>query len=472
MPSADGLTAYVANFAANTRFEDIPPDVMRLGKKAILDVLGPALAGSVSHTSEIMRRYLQRQHATGEASVLGTDMRLPARFAALANGLSMHVDDFDDTLQGAPGKYAGIHPTTPMLAALLAASETDEGGDRSGRALLTAFHIGVEIACKLYDATTPAHVLNGFHSTGSVAGIAAAIAVARLRGASVDTIRTAIGISASQAAGLSSNFGTMTKSLHAGRSAETALMAADLAADGFTATQTILETPRGYFHAYGDGWERERIEGHLGSPWSFVDRGIWLKPWPTGSLSHPAMTLFLDLARNNNINPENVTRIRLRTSRNIYDLLQHHRPKTELQAKFSLEFCIAAMIQHRALRLQDFTDEFVASAALQRLIEKVEYSPFTDAEMQASGYTIVTTLGEIDCADGTTLSDRRDYGKGSKANPMTDEEVGTKFLDCADFCHWPKDKAQRAVQLINTLEQVSDVRELIRCLTNGATPSR
>jgi 2-methylcitrate dehydratase PrpD len=468
MASSDGLTAYVANFGANTRFEDIPPDVMHLGKKAILDVLGPALAGSASHTSDIMRRYLTRQHATGDASVLGTSMRLPARFAALANGLSMHVDDFDDTLQGAPGKFAGIHPTTPMLAALLAAAETDEGGDRSGRALLTAFHVGVEIACKLYDATTSAHVLNGFHSTGSVAGIAAAVAVARLRGATAETMRTIIGISASQAAGLSSNFGTMTKSLHAGRSAETALMAADLAADGFTAIQNILETPRGYFHAYGDGWERERIEGHLGAPWSFVDRGIWLKPWPTGSLSHPAMTLFLDLAQKHDIDPDKVTRIRLRTSQNIYDLLQHHRPKTELEAKFSLEFCIAAMIQHRKLRLQDFTDAFVATPALQRLIEKIEYTPFTDAEMQAKGYTIVTTFGEIDLADGSTLADRRDYGKGSKSNPMTDTEVAAKFMDCAEFCHWPADKAKRVVEMVHSLEDLRDIRELTACLTGAS----
>jgi 2-methylcitrate dehydratase PrpD len=463
-----GLTAYVANFGANTRFEDIPPDVMLLGKKAILDVLGPALAGSASHASDIMRRYLLRQHATGEASVLGTDMRLPARFAALANGLSMHVDDFDDTLQGAVGKFGGIHPTTPTFAALLAAAETDEGGDRSGRALLTAFHVGVEIACKLYDATASAHVLNGFHTTGSVAGIAAAVAVARLRGASAETMRTIIGISASQAAGLSSNFGTMTKSLHAGRSAETALMAADLAADGFTAVQNILETPRGYFHAYGDGWERERIEARLGSPWSFVDRGIWLKPWPTGSLSHPAMTLFLDLAHKHNIDPENVTRIRLQTSQNIYDLLRHHRPKTELEAKFSLEFCIAAMIQHRKLRLQDFNDAFVADAALQRLIEKIEYTPYTDAQMQAHGYTIVTTLGEVDCADGSTFTDRRDYGRGSQFNPMSDAEVAAKFLDCAEFCHWPTEKARRVVELVHSLENVRDIRELTTCLTSGS----
>jgi 2-methylcitrate dehydratase PrpD len=468
MGSNPGLTEYISDFVGRTKFEDIPAEVMHLGKKSILDVLGPALAGAASETSEILHRYLHRLNVPGGATVLGTNLRLGARFAALANGTAMHADDYDDTMQAATGKFEGIHPTAPVLAAVLAAAETDAGSDRSGRALLTAFHVGVETSCKVFDATAPAHIVNGFHSTGSCSLLGASMAVGRLRGADITTLRTMLGMAASQASGISENFGTMTKPFHAGRSAETALMVADLVGDGFTASRSALEARRGYFQAYGGGWERERIEGRMGQPWSFVDRGVSLKPWPTGSLSHPAMTLFLDLVETHDIKAENVARITLRTSENIHNALKHHRPNTELEGKFSLEFCIASIILNRRLRLQDCTDAYVQNDEIQQLIEIVDYTTFSEPDARAAGYTIVTTFGEIICKDGRVLSSRRDYGKGAKSNPMTDAEVEAKFMDCAAFRNWPDAKARRLIDLVNGLEDVPDIGVLTACLSSRA----
>jgi 2-methylcitrate dehydratase PrpD len=463
-----GVTEYIADFVTTVQFDAIPADVMHLGKKSILDVLGPALAGSISETSEILHRYLHRLNVQGEATVLGTDLRLGARFAALANGTAMHADDYDDTLQAATGKFEGIHPTAPVLSALLAAAETDRDADRSGRALLTAFHAGVETSCKVFDATAPVHIVNGFHSTGSVSVLGASMAVGKLRGADTMTLRTILGMAASQAAGLSENFGTMVKPFHAGRSAETALMVGDLVADGFTASRVALESRRGYFQAYGGGWERERIEGRIGNPWSFVDRGVSLKAWPTGSLSHPAMTLFLDLVQANDVKAEDVARITLQTSESIHNALKHHRPKTELEGKFSLEFCIASIILNRRLGLRDFTDAYVQQEDIQRLINMVDYTTFTEPTARAEGYSIVTTLGEIHLKDGRVLSSRRDFGKGAKIDPMSDAEVEDKFMDCAGFAKWPHAKARQAIELIKGLENVPDIRALTACLASGA----
>lgn len=461
--SAPGLTGEIAEFAAGTRFDDIPGDVMALGKKAILDVLGPALAGAASHTSATLRGYLAGVASPGAATVLGTGLRLNARFAALANGTSMHADDYDDTMQAATGKFEGIHPTNPVLAATLADAES-AAAPVSGRSLLTAFHVGVEVACKIFDATAPQHILGGFHSTGSCAGLGASVGVARLRGLDAGRMRVILGIAASQAAGLSENFGTMTKPFHAGRSAETALMATDLAALGFTASTDIMEARRGFFQAYGGGWERERIEGRLGHPWSFVDRGIWLKMWPTGSLAHPAMTLFTELVQQNDLHAADIARVRIRTSQSIHNALKHHRPKTELEGKFSLEFCIASILLQRRLRLQECTDAYVSGPDIQSLIERIDYTTFDEAERAREGYTIVTSFGEIDTVDGRTLKGRRDYGKGSKADPMTDGEVEAKFRDCAAFCDWPGDKTDKVVTLVRRLEELADIRELTSCL--------
>jgi 2-methylcitrate dehydratase PrpD len=455
------LTAYAAEFVAGTTWEDIPAEVMHLGKKSILDVLGCAVSGSIAPASDILRRYYApfRLAADG-ATVIGTGLRLPARFAALVNGTAMHVDDFDDTQQAATGKFQGIHPTTPVFAALLAEAETSGA---SGRDVLVAYHVGAELACKLFDATAPAHILGGFHSTGTCGILGSAAAIARLKRFDQGVIETTLGIAASQAAGLSENFGTMTKPFHAGRSAENGILSADLAALGFTASQTILEAPRGFFSALGGGYERERIEDHLGAPWAFVDRGIWLKPWPTGSLGHPGMTLMQDLVEKHDIRPQDVAAIKVTTSENIYRTLLHHRPTTELEAKFSLEFGLAALLLKRRLPLAFFTDEFVREPALQALIALVDYRTFSEAEARAAGYMIVTTLIDIELKDGRRFSGQLDYGKGSLTNPMSDAEVEAKFLDCAAFAGWPEDKASKVADIVWNLER-ANIPALARCL--------
>lgn len=463
--SDTSLTATVAEFAVATSFDGISADVMHFGKKSILDALGPAIVGSHTPTGKVLQAYLANLGFVRKgATVIGTDLRLPPRFAALANGTATHADDYDDTMQAATGKFQGIHPTAPVLSALLAQGEASRKGIRTGRDFLTAFHAGVEIACKLFDATAPEHILNGFHSTGTCGLLGAAAAVAAFEGGTAETVRTTLGIAASAAAGLQENFGTMAKPFHAGRSAEGAIMASDLALSGFTASSIILEAPRGFFQAYGGGWERERILGRLGNPWSFVDRGIWLKPWPTGSLGHPAMTLFLDLVTRHDIDAGKVRRIMVRTSENIHRTLLHHRPKTELEAKFSLEFCIAALVLDRRLGLRDFHDAYVESEAIQALIERIDYQRFSEAEARAQGFTIVTTFGEIELEDGTAFTGRRDYGKGSLADPMSDAEVKAKFMDCCAYSGWPVDKAERIVALVTGLEDLADVRELASAL--------
>ncbi len=466
--TSDRLTDLVAEFSASCVFDDIPVDVMHLGKKSILDGLGPALCGAKTEGPRMLREYLSRSRAVAAgvptATVFGCPDRLAVADAALANGMAMHADDYDDTMQAATGKFQGIHPTAPVFSAVMAVAET---GAYSGKELLTAYHVGVEIACKLFDATAPEHILNGYHATGTCGLLGAAVAVARLKGLDADTTRTALGIAASHSGGLQENFGTMTKPYHAGRSARDGIAAAELAEMGFTASQAILEAPRGFFMSHGGGWEAERIVDRIGAPWSFVDRGIWLKPWPTGSLSHPAMTLMRKFVVENDLKLEDVASIRLRTSENIHKTLLHHHPKTELEAKFSLEFVTAALLVERDLGLAHFTDEFVRSSAVQRAVGLVDYETFDEAHARAEGYTIVTSFVEIALNDERVLSGRLDYGKGSKANPMSDDEVEAKFRDCATFAGVDGERAEAICQAIWQLEDFPDARSLSRLLAYG-----
>ncbi|MEX2451517.1 MAG: MmgE/PrpD family protein [Rhodospirillales bacterium] len=461
MTGKDSLTKHVAEFTAETGFDDIPADVHELGKKNMLDGIAAGMAGSAAPALAILRDYLTGLGCPGTATVFGSPLTLAPRFAALANGTAIHVDDFDDTMQAEVGRFQGIHPTGPVTAALLAVGA---GAHRSGRDILTAYQVGVEVACKTFEATHVNHILNGFHSTGTCGMLGAAAAVANLYGVDTENTRQAIGIAAAQACGLQANFGTMMKSYHVGRSAECGILSADLAVKGFTASPISLESDRGFFQAQGGGLEEHRIRGKLGNPWSFADRGIWIKPWPTGSLAHAAMTLMVELVEKHDLSLENVERIAAKTSDNIHHTLLHHHPKTELEAKFSLEFCLAALLVNRKLTLSDFSDEFVLRPDIQEAIAKIEYNTFSQAESREKGYGIITAFIDIDLKDGRRISERRDFGKGSKANPMSLAEVSEKFRDCAAFAGWPKGKTETAIELVSTLEDVPDIAALTAAL--------
>ncbi|HSD51723.1 MAG TPA: MmgE/PrpD family protein [Candidatus Methylomirabilis sp.] len=465
------LTAYVADFIASTRYTNLPAEVLQLGKKSILDGLGLALAGSVAKSGKLLRRHLQGLACSGGgSSIIGTPMRVPARFAAFANGTAIHADDYDDTqLAVAKDRVYGLltHPTAPALPAVLAVAERDH---RSGKDLLTAYHVGVEVECKIAEAMNPRHYQHGFHSTATIGTFGAAAGLAKLLGMPSADAAVALGIAGSLSAGLRENFGTMMKPFHAGRAAESGVIAAEFAALGFTATPHILEAPRGFFRAAGGGHDEAAIRGKLGNPWTFMDPGVSIKPHPSGSLTHPGMTMMLALIRQHNIRPEQVAQVKVGTNQNMPNALIHHRPKTELQAKFSMEFCMAILLLERKAGLAEFTDAVVNRPDVQAMIQKVDFGVHPEAE--AAGYDKMTTIIEIALTDGKKISGRADFGKGSPANPMSYEEVADKFRECAGFSRWPKDKVDRVIEMVKGLEGLPDVRKLTALLSRGATEGR
>jgi 2-methylcitrate dehydratase PrpD len=465
------LTAYVAGFIVSTRYGDLPADVVRVGKKSILDGLGLALAGSVAKSGKLLRRHLQGLGCSGGASsIIGTPMRVPPRFAAFANGTAIHADDYDDTqLAVAKDRVYGLltHPTAPALPAVLAVAERDR---RSGKDLLTAYHVGVEVECKIAEAINPRHYQHGFHSTATIGTFGAAAGLANLLKLPAEGAGVALGIAGSLSAGLRENFGTMMKPFHAGRAAESGVLAAEFASLGFTATPHILEAPRGFFHAAGGGYEEGAIRGKLGNPWTFMNPGVSIKPHPSGSLTHPGMTLMLSLIKQHNIRPDQVQTVKVGTNQNMPNALIHHRPKTELQAKFSMEFCMAILLLERKAGLAEFTDEVVNRPDVQAMIQKVDFGVHPEAE--AAGYDKMTTILEIALTDGRKISGRADFGKGSPANPMSYEEVADKFRECAGFSRWPKDQAERVIELVKALEELRDVRELSMLLSRQSAGGR
>jgi 2-methylcitrate dehydratase PrpD len=463
----EGLTRYVSEFICNTRLQDLPADVVALGKKSILDGLGLALSGGASHCGQLVRRHLADLNlGAGPATVIGTDLKLAPRFAAFANGVGIHADDYDDTqLAVAADRVYGLltHPTAPALPAALAMAETTGA---TGAAAMLAYHLGVEVECKIAEAINPRHYQTGFHSTATCGTFAAAAAAARLLGLDVDATARALSIAGSQSAGLRENFGTMTKPFHAGRSSESGVAAAQFASYGWTATDRILEAPRGFFSAAGGGYDAGAIAGRLGAPWTIADPGVSIKPHPSGSLTHPGMTEMLRLIRANDIRARDVVRVRVGTNHNMPNALIHHRPNDELQAKFSMEFCMAILLLEGRAGLAEFTDEVVRRPDVKAMIEKVDF--VVDADAEAAGYHKMTTIIDIELAGGRKVSGRADFGKGSPADPMSYDQVADKFRENAEFARFPKAQAESVVALVRDLETLPTITRLTSVLARTA----
>lgn len=454
-----GLTKYVAEFVRSAKFADLPADVIDLGKKSILDGLGLALAGSRAENGRLFRGYMAGLGLPDRgATVMGTKSKLPPRFAAFANGLAMHVEDFDDT-QLAVGKDRTygllVHPTAPVLPAALALAEN---AATSAKDFLVAYHLGVEVECKIAEAIAPRHYEDGFHSTGTCGVFGGTTACAKLRNFDESQISRAFGVAASQACGLRENFGTMMKSFHAGHAAEVGVFSTDLAALGWTGAEQILEADRGFFHAFGGSYDPAAIFHKLGQPWTFATPGVSIKPYPCGSLTHPGMTEMQRLIRTEKIKAADVEMVEVGTNHNMLNTLIHHHPKNNLQAKFSMEFCIVILLIDGKAGLGEFTDAVINRPDVQQMIDRVRF--YTDPEAEEAGYDKMTTIIKIHLKDGRLIAGRADFGKGSPANPMSYDEVAEKFHGCADFAHWPVASANKIVQLVRNLEDVADMRTL------------
>ena len=455
------VTKTVAEFIVHTPSTDIPERVRRLATRSILDGIGLAFAGSAAESGRLVRGYLDGLACAGEATIIGATRTVAPRFAAFANGIAIHADDYDDTqLATKPDRVYGLltHPTAPVLPAVLADAESRGA---TGADVLDAYLVGTEVEMKVSEAIAPRHYQEGFHSTGTVGTIGAAAALARLRRADAGATARILGIAASTSAGLRENFGTMTKPFHAGRAAENGIVAADLALLGWTAAENVLEARRGFFQAAGGGYDPDPIAA-LGRPWSFERPGVSIKPHPSGSLTHPGMGVMARLIAEHDLRADQVRRVRVGTNRNMPNALIHHRPRTELNAKFSMEFCMAILLIERRAGLAQFTDEVVRRADVQALIERVDFGVHPDAE--AAGYEKMTTIVEVELADGRVVRGRADFGKGSPADPMTDGELEDKFLDCALWAGIARADAEGIADRIWHIDAVADIRELTRRL--------
>jgi 2-methylcitrate dehydratase PrpD len=463
--AATSTTEAVVDFIDNARLENMPADVIAMAKRCIVDSLGVVLAGSTTAGSRILAEYHADGSAPPDATVFTrTPFRTNAAVAALLNGASGHALDFDDTqLSTTADRIFGLltHPTVPPLVATLAVAERD---GVSGRRLLEAFLTGFEVECKIAEAIHPDHYKKGFHSSGTVGTFGAAAAVTKLLGLSRTAMPHALAIAASMASGIRVNFGSMTKPLHVGRAAYNGVVAAELAARGFTGGGDALDPPWGFLQVFshGQGFDRSRIAGVLGTPYAIVQPGVSIKPYPCGVLGHPIMDAMKRLVVAHDIRPEQVRTIRVRAGSNILNPLRYAIARTELEAKFCPAFMVSSILLQRKAGIHEFTDEFVRSEPVQQMMARVER--VLDPEIEALGFDKIRARVEVTLHTGETLAEDADERyRGGPDNPFTRADLEEKFAECAGLV-LPAERIREVLRLVDCLDELPNVRSLCRAL--------
>ncbi len=459
-------TRAVIDFILETNIGDFPERLLSEGRRCVLDGTGVILAGSTDHCSRIVQDQIATQGGHAEATIFGLPHTgAPASLAARANGTAGHAMDFDDTqLSNAPDRIFGLltHPTVAPLSAGYAMAERVGA---TGAEFLEAFLIGFEVECKIAEAIDPRHYREGFHSTATIGTLGACATAARLAGLEADDLAMALGIAASLSSGIRLGFGTMTKPLHAGRAAENGIVAVDLAARGFTAGNDALEAPWGFFRVFGGGFEPERLVGALGAPYTLLNPGVSVKPFPSGSLGHPSMAAMLELVTDHDLAPDDVAGITFRAGHNILKPLRYPVPTNELEAKFCIPFVLSSIVLRRRAGIREFHDDFVLSGEVADMMRRVTVQ--FDEEIDARGYDRMRSAIDVRLRDGTELHTQADTYPGGPERPLTRDELHAKFRDCASLV---MDDAgiDAALGKLERVDELGHIGELVGALAVDA----
>ena len=417
------LTIDLGKFIAGIRYGDIPGDAIPLIKIAFVDCIGVMIAGAHEDGLRLLESALTL--APGGASILFSNRRASGPDAALINGTAAHVLDFDDFAR------LGGHPSAVLVPTILADAEILGA---SGEQMLCAYAAGFETWFELVRREPGTHHDKGWHPTGVFGAIAAAAACASLRRLDAGRAAHAIALAASQSAGVIANFGTMTKSLHAGNAARSGVVSAALAESGFTAASDALENRAGLLAAVSPVGNVDRESAsQAGIVWQLLSNRLSIKKYPVCFAAHRALDGMLDLVHARNLDAGNVLRIQVYLSRrNATVVLRNHAPQTALEAKFSMEFAMACAVIARRAGLRELTEEFVRRADVQALMKRVVLIPMGEdqADPLQPGFSaydrvvVETVRGEVlDSGPVTAV-------RGGPDSPLPAEELWAKFEDC------------------------------------------
>ena len=421
-PGAIGLVQPVsrnlARFVAEARWEHLPPATVAATELAVLDWFGSALAGAHEPPARFAREVAAGFGRSAEATVFPNG-RASAAAAALANGVAGHILELDDIHKGST-----VHGAAPIVPATLAVAEREQAG---GRAFLLAVALGYEAALRVGEAVNPSHY-RFFHPTGTAATFGAAAAAGSLLGLDADRMLDGFGTAGTTAAGLweFNADGAMSKALHPGKAAFNGVLAADLAARGFTGASRILEGERGFFAAMSDGADPSRITDGLGERWKVEENGYKLH----ACCGHTHTAIDAALALRPEIgDPEAITEIRVSTYGPGWEIVKEANPRTPYAAKFSLAYVVATALVEGRVGLEQFSpDRFGAEGVVEPRIAALlpKVGETVEPALTAAYPAAWPARLAISLADGRTLEAAADYPRGHPEAPAPVAELEAK----------------------------------------------
>jgi 2-methylcitrate dehydratase PrpD len=446
------VTQLVARFACDYDLSDPPAQVFEHATRAVLDTVGVTIAARLEPSFTILARTFSQGTCTGDATVLATRTRTQPAQAALLNGTAGHALDFDDVADEIKG-----HPSVVLVPALMAVAEANSN---TGRELLEAYVVGFEVACALARGLpVEGHYARGWHATATIGVIAAACGAGRLLRLDEVRMRHALGIAASMASGSRQNFGSMTKPLHAGMAARDALMAAQLAASGFTADPDQLEGPLGYFALYGAEPDPDAVAIALAGPRVLAEHGLNAKKYACCYEAHRAADAALTLYERG-VRADAVRSIAVTVQPGGRQAVIHHRPTTGLQGKFSAEYVVAACLLDGRMTLSTFTDGAVQRPEAQALLQRVVVHEAAEPPFGPASFEHAYAAVDVTLADGSRERERCDVPRGHALLPLSDAELDAKFRDCVEFAESDWD-AQDLLQRLRMLGQTSRFADVL-----------
>jgi 2-methylcitrate dehydratase PrpD len=409
-----GVTSRLVTWAEQVSYDDLPESVVHAARRAVVDSLGVTLGGSTNETVAILLDHLDEIGGPPRATLAGYARRTDVVNATLINGVMAHVLDFDDTLL--PTR---IHASAPLLPALLAVGE---GAATQHRDLLAGFAVGLELQARLALAMYPDYADRGWHGTGLVGPVAVAVAVGRLLGLSHEQTAHAVGLGATQGAGITAVFGSMAKSLNLGRAGASGVQCALLAQRGFTSNPRALDPAAKWFERYADVFDEDALLGDLGTRWAVQIDGF--KPYACGLVAHAVIDAVVELRARTGLTAEDVRELSLRVPPESLVLMGNTAPTTELEAKFSVAYSAAAGFIDGSAGPETFYEDRVHDPRYRGLLARVTLEGDAGIRQDESVVRLTTLEGDVHEA-------HVEHALGTQENPMTDAHLEDKFLRLA-----------------------------------------
>ena len=457
------LALEIASRINALRYDGLPPEAVHWAKVGILDTVGVTLAGAREDCTRIVEGIAARG-AGGSSLIFGSGRRTGALDAALVNGTASHALDYDDMTN-----RLGGHPSAPILPALFALA--DETG-ASGRDFIAAYVGGFETECKIALAVHFHHYTKGWHPTATLGIFGAAAACAKLLKLPEERTATALSIAASLAAGIKANFGTMVKPLHVGHCTRNGLFAALLARDGFDAGDRVFEHKQGFLNVFnGEGnYDAGKILPDWGKPLDIVRPGIAIKQYPCCGSTHSALDVMLKLAREHRPAADDIERVEVWTHARRLEHTNRPEPRSDLDAKFSVQYCMARALLDRRISIEHFEGGAYREPAVQKLLPRIHAAPYTTEQFPAENHFGAEV--RIQLRGGKVLSGKvsQPFGRTSD-NPLPAALLKEKFEDCAARI-LPRERVAPLYSAIQGFDNLRDVREVTAIIAGDSARAR